>query len=217
MSLGTILTFGLLLGMQHATEPDHLAAIAALASRERSIRAGLLHGMAWGIGHTLVLLLVAGALGFLGWVISPLMAGNLERLVGAMLILLGIGVIRRMRRERAHRKTHSHAWHVSDLVPPRFPRLPWRGVIVGMVHGLAGSAALALLASQAMPSPTWMLVYIGVFGLGSILGMALLSSVLAIPLGLTARHFSGTHSILNGGVALFSFGLGSRLLFAVGR
>ena len=204
MGLGTFLAFGLLLGMQHATEADHLAAVASLASRERSLKSGMFHGIAWGIGHTLMLLIVAGALGFLGWVISPLMAGNMERVVGAMLILLGIGVVRRLWRERIHFHAHTHA------------QLPWRSLVVGMVHGLAGSAALALFASQSMPSPSWMLVYIAVFGLGSILGMALLSGVLAIPLGLTARHLTGAYRILNGGVALFSLALGARLLFALG-
>jgi len=239
MGPSTFLAFGLLLGMQHATEADHLAAVASLASRERSLRAGVFHGIAWGIGHTLMLLIVAGALGFLGWVISPLMAGNMERVVGAMLILLGIGVVRRLWRERVHFHVHTHAdvkvsgprspithvhahSHSHDRRPHQAGehahshRLPWRSVVVGMVHGLAGSAALALLASQSMPSPAWMLVYISIFGLGSILGMALLSGVLAIPLGLTARHFTGAYRILNGSVALFSLALGVRLLFALG-
>ena len=182
----------------------------------------------------------AGALGFLGWVISPLMAGRMERVVGAMLILLGIGVLRRLWRERIHFHLHTHAQHVNGLAPQapithfhahshadelqphqlsahgHSHQLPWRSVVVGMVHGLAGSAALALIASQSMPSPAWMLVYIAVFGLGSILGMALLSGVLAIALGLTARHLTGVYRILNGGVALFSLALGGRLLFALG-
>jgi hypothetical protein len=240
MSLGMLLAFGLMLGMQHATEADHIAAVASLASRERSLEAGILHGMAWGIGHTLMLLIVAGALGFLGWVISPLMAGRMERVVGAMLILLGIGVLRRLWLERIHFHVHTHAqhgnvrgpqghithFHAHSHADERQPhqlsahghshKLPWRSVVVGMVHGLAGSAALALLASQSMPSPAWMLVYIAVFGLGSILGMALLSGVLAIPLGLTARHLTGVYRILNGGVALLSLALGGRLLFALG-
>ena len=241
MNLGMVLSFGLLLGMQHATEADHLAAVASLASRERSLKAGMFHGIAWGIGHTLMLLIVAGALGFLGWVISPLMAGNLERVVGAMLILLGVGVVRRLWRERVHFHVHTHPERV-DLLAPRAPiahfhahshagelkphqlsthghshKLPWRSVVVGMVHGLAGSAALALFASQSMPSPAWMVVYIGVFGFGSIVGMALLSGVLASPLGLTARRLTGVYRILNGTVALFSLALGGRLLFALGR
>jgi hypothetical protein len=240
MNLGVVLGVGLLLGMQHATEADHLAAVASLASRERSLKYGVLHGVAWGIGHTFMLLLVAGALGVLGWVISPLLAGRMEQVVGVMLIVLGIAVLRRLRRERIHFHTHSHGAHANVLTAPagmthfhahshagaarphpsdphEHPhRLPLRSVVVGMVHGMAGSAALALLASQSMPTPGWMLVYIGVFGAGSILGMALLSGALAIPLGLTARYLTRVYRILNVAVALFSIGLGARILFILG-
>ena len=231
MNLGVVLGFGLLLGMQHATEADHLAAVAALASSGRSLRHGIFHGIAWGIGHTLMLLLVAGAVGFLGWVISPALAGHLEQVVGAMLILLGLGVVRRLWRERIHFHVHAHGpgevhvhahSHASEQVPHALSphrhthRLPLRSVAVGMVHGLAGSAALALLASQSMPSPAWMLIYIAVFGIGSILGMALLSGVLAVPLGMTARHLTRAYRVLNIGVAVFSICLGGRLLFALG-
>jgi len=204
MSVGLVLALGLLLGMHHATEPDHLAAVASLASRERSLKAGMFHGMAWGIGHTLTLLIVAGAFGFLGWVISPFMAGHMERVVGAMLILLSIGVARRLWRERVHLQVHTPAH-----------KLPGRSVVVGMVHGLAGSAALTILASQSVSSPAWRLVYIAVFGLGSILGMGLLSGVLAIPLGLAARRLTRVNRVLIGSVALFSVAIGGRLLFAV--
>ena len=215
MSLGLVLALGLLLGMRHATEPDHLAAVASLASRERSLTAGLFHGMAWGIGHTLMLMIVAAAFGLLGWVISPLVAGHMERVVGAMLILLGIGVARRLWRERIHLHVHTHAQRVTVLGDSRAYKLPGRSVVVGMVHGLAGSAALTLLASQSVSSPAWRLVYIAVFGLGSILGMALLSGVLAIPLGLVARRLTRVNRVLIGSVALFSLAIGGRLLFAV--
>src|SRR5690242_6889274 len=117
MNLIVVLTFGLLLGMQHATEADHLAAVASLVSRERSLKTGMFHGIAWGIGHTLTLLIVAGALGFRGWVISPLMAGNMERMVGAMLVLLGIGVVRRLWRERIHFHVHTHVNFFAPQAP----------------------------------------------------------------------------------------------------
>jgi hypothetical protein len=84
-----------------------------------------------------------------------------------------------------------------------------------MVHGLAGSAALAILASQAMPTPAWMLVYVAVFGTGSILGMALLSGALAIPLGLTARRLTRLYGVLNACVGVFSVCLGLRMLLMI--
>jgi len=104
---------------------------------------------------------------------------------------------------------------VNALADVHSHPLPGRSVVVGMVHGLAGSAALTLLASQSMSSPAWMLTFIAVFGLGSILGMALLSGVLAIPLGLAARRSTGANRVLVGIVALFSLAMGGRLLFAV--
>jgi hypothetical protein len=214
MSLATVLAFGLLLGMQHATEADHLAAVASLASREGTLAAGMAHGIAWGMGHTLMLLIVAGALGFLGWAISPPVADSLERVVGAMLIALGLGVVRRLWREG--RQFHGHTPH-RLAGHARSHELPWRSIAVGLVHGLAGSAALTLVASQSFSSPAGMLVYITVFGLGSVFGMVLLSGALAIPLRLTARHLRGMDRILNGGVALFSLAWGGRLLFALGR
>ena len=210
MNLGFVLALGLLLGVRHATEADHLAAVASLASRERSLKAGMFHGMAWGLGHTLMLLIVAGAFGLLGWVVSPLVAGHMERLVGAMLIVLGVGVARRLWRERIHIRAHESADEHSHT-------LPGRSVVVGMVHGLAGSAALTLLASQSMPSPAWMLAYIAVFGVGSILGMAILSAMLTVPLGLAARRLTGMNRILIGSVSMFSVAIGGRLLFAVSR
>lgn len=230
MNLFVILGFGLLLGMQHATEPDHLAAVASLAGSGRSLRHGIVHGLGWGLGHTLMLLLVAGAVGFLGWVMSPALAAHLEQIVGAMLILLGLGVVRRLWRERIHFHAHTHGagvphfhahHHAGEHVPHALSphvhihRIPLRSVAVGMVHGLAGSAALALLASQAMPTPGWMLIYIVVFGIGSMLGMAILSGALAIPLGMTARHLTRAYRFLNACVALFSIGLGTRMLFVL--
>jgi hypothetical protein len=140
------------------------------------------------------------------------MAGYMERVVGAMLIVLGIGVARRLWRADGREGASQPRRLGAD---PHSRKLPGRSVVVGMVHGLAGSAALALLASQSMSSPAWMLVYIAVFGLGSILGMALLSGVMAIPLGLATRRLAGVNRLLVGSVALFSLAMGGRLLFAV--
>lgn len=232
MSLLAALGLGLLLGMQHATEGDHLAAVATLVRRDGTLAQGVRQGVAWGLGHTLMLLLVAGGVGLLGWVISPLWAGRFELVVGLMLIVLGAHLAWRMWRERfhfhghrhgpvAHFHGHSHAekpavvLHASD--PHRHPhRMPARSLLVGMVHGLAGSAALTLLVGQAMPSPAWALVYIAVFGLGSVLGMALLSGALAWSLGRTARRLTQVHQWFNGAAATFSMLFGLRLLSGAG-
>lgn len=228
MSLYAILGLGLLLGMQHATEGDHLAAVAALVGRDRSLAHGVRHGVAWGIGHTLMLLIVAGGVGLLGWVISPELAGRFEQVVGAMLVGLGLHLAWRLWRERyhfhghrhgavAHFHGHSHATAVQPHArdPHRHEhRMPARSLAVGMVHGLAGSAALALLVGQSMPSPAWGLAYILVFGLGSVLGMALLSGALAWSIGLSAKRLTWIHQGFGGLAALVSVAFGGHLLLA---
>jgi ABC-type nickel/cobalt efflux system permease component RcnA len=231
MNLLAILGLGLLLGMQHATEGDHLAAVAALVGRDRSLARGVRHGVAWGLGHTLMLLIVAGGVGLLGWAISPELAGRFEQVVGAMLVGLGLHLAWRLWRERyhfhghrhgavAHFHGHSHAQAVPQQMPHgRDPhrhehRMPARSLAVGMVHGLAGSAALALLVGQTLPSPAWGLLYIVVFGLGSVLGMALLSGALAWTIGLSAKRLTRIHQWFGAVASVVSVTLGGHLLLA---
>ncbi len=208
MSLSMVLGLGILLGMQHATEADHLAAVATLVGRERSLRGGLRHGVAWGLGHTLTLLLVAGGVGLAGWVISPELAARLEQGVGVMLMLLGLSLVWRLWREAS-------AVHGELAVGQRAAPVvvPARSLCVGMVHGLAGSAALALLVSQTLPSAGGQLVYIALFGAGSIVGMATLSLAFAVSMNFTAQRLSGLHQLLNAAFAGFSVLLGLRLLW----
>jgi cytochrome c biogenesis protein CcdA len=228
MSLVAILGLGLLLGMQHATEADHLAAVATLAGHHGSLGQGMRHGIAWGLGHTLMLLIVAGGMGLFGWAIAPEWAGRFEQVVGAMLILLGAHLAWRLWKERFHFHGHRHGevvhfhGHSHALGPARPPhvqdphrhshRMPAKSLAVGMVHGLAGSAALALLVGQTMPSPAWGVVYIIVFGLGSVLGMALLSGAIAWTLGLGAKRLTQVHRWFNAGAAIVSLAFGLHLL-----
>jgi hypothetical protein len=175
--------------------------------------------------------LVAGGVSILGWVISPVLAGRFEQVVGAMLMVLGVNLAWRLRREQFHFHGHRHIdgvahfhGHAHGLQSPSASRgahlhghrLPARSLLVGMVHGLAGSASLALLVSQTIPSAAWGLGYVLVFGVGSILGMALLSGALAIPMGLTARRMTWLHRVFNAAVACVSIGLGARLLLVLG-
>ena len=245
MNMLMVLGLGLLLGLQHATEADHLAAVATLCGREHSVKQGLRLGLAWGLGHTLTLLLVAGGIGLLGWVISPQLAGRFEQVVGAMLVVLGANLGLRMWRERVHFHAHRHEGgdsHVhfhghpqarategtvasfkpqadqphEDQLHHHPHHMPARGLLVGMVHGLAGSAALALMASQTLPTPAAQLLYIALFGLGSLLGMALLSGALAYTLGRSAARLTLLNGAFNAVVAALSVLLGLRLLVVNG-
>jgi ABC-type nickel/cobalt efflux system permease component RcnA len=203
VNIGTTLLLGLLLGMRHALDADHLAAVATLVTRSRSLGHTVWQGVAWGAGHTLTLLLFGGAVLVLGLVLPERAALALELAVGIMLVVLGTEVLYRLWRGRVHFHAHRHAdgakhFHAhahegesQEHDPDRHQHghgFPLRALLVGMVHGMAGSAALILLSLETLRTPAWGLAYIALFGIGSITGMAALSVVIAIPMRLTSRR-----------------------------
>jgi len=233
MTLSSILMFGFLVGMRHALEADHLAAVATLATRSRSVAQTIGLGVAWGMGHTLTLMLFGGAVLLLGLVLPIQAANALELAVGVMLVLLGVDVLYRLWRDRvhfhwhrhpggvAHVHAHSHrdAQEVHDPAQHRHMHLrdfPVRALLVGMVHGMAGSAALILLSLEAVGSVSWGLAYIALFGVGSILGMALLSAAIAVPMRLTSRHLTRVFDGLSAAVGLATVLLGCYMVYRIG-
>jgi len=239
MTVFSILFVGLLLGMKHATEADHLAAVATLATRQASLAQTLRQGVAWGVGHTLSLMLFGGAVFLLGQAISPGLEQALETAVGVMLVLLGADVIRRLLVERIHFHVHRHApeeghrhgqlhvhahSHRGERVAhgasahrhEHARHWPLRALAVGMMHGLAGSAALVMLSLKSLPSWSLGLGYIAVFGVGSIIGMALLSVAIALPLRVSAGYLLGLHRSMTGLVGLFSCALGGYMVVEIG-
>lgn len=207
MTVFSILLVGLLLGMKHATEADHVAAVATLATRQASLVQTLQQGVAWGVGHTLSLVLFGGVVFVLGHAISPGLEQALETAVGIMLVILGADVLRRLIVRRVASRVHSDE-------PVR--RWPLRAIVVGMMHGLAGSAALVMLSLKSLPSWSIGLGYIVVFGVGSIAGMALLSVAIALPLRLSAGYLLGLHRSMTGLVGLFSCALGAYMVVEIG-
>ena len=232
MTTVSILLFGLLLGMKHATEADHLAAVATLATRQGSLNQTLRQGVAWGVGHTLTLLLFGGAVLGLGHAISPELEQWLETAVGVMLVVLGADVLRRLVRDRIHFHAHRHAagdahFHAhshrgegahatSSHRHAHAGRWPIRALAIGVMHGLAGSAALVVLALQSMPSVALGLGYIALFGIGSIAGMALLSVVIAVPLKLSSAYLTRTHRTMTALVGVFGCALGIAMIVQIG-
>ena len=232
MTALSILAVGLLLGMQHATEADHLAAVATLATRQGSLGQTVRQGVAWGVGHALTLMVFGGAVLLLGQAISPGLEQALETAVGVMLVLLGADVLRRMVRDRIHFHVHRHGPRVAHVhahshrgegahaesahrhAHPR--RWPLRALAVGMMHGLAGSAALVVLALQALPSAGLGLGYIALFGLGAIAGMALLSAVVALPLRISSRRLTGLHRSMTALIGAGSCVLGIVMVVEIG-
>jgi len=232
-----ILLMGFLLVMRHALESDHVAAVASLVTRSPSARESIRLGSMWGLGHTITLFVFGAAVMLLGHMIPERMALMLEFAVGIMLVMLGIDVIRRFMRERMHFHAHRHAdgtlhyhahTHTSEEAhalsshhdiahehqhPDSFPV---RALLVGIMHGMAGSAALIILTLQTVQSFGMGLLYITLFGLGSIGGMAVLSMAIMLPLRHSARRYAGLHQYLQFGIGAATIILGASLIFEIG-
>lgn len=227
MSL-SLLLLGLLIGMRHAVETDHIAAVASLATGSPTLAEAVRQGAAWGLGHTVTLFLFGSLVLLLDAVMPVALAQLLELLVGVMLVGLGIDVLFRVVRRRIHFHTHRHDsgdfhFHAhshcgEDEHDPEHHRhehptgFPVRALLVGLMHGMAGSAALILLTLQTVRSPLAGLVYIALFGLGSMIGMALLSVVIAIPLRASARGMTWLHNGLQIAVGIATITIGGALI-----
>jgi ABC-type nickel/cobalt efflux system permease component RcnA len=224
----SLLLLGLVLGMRHALEADHLAAVASLATRSKGMRGTVLQGAVWGLGHTLTLLAVGGACLLLRAAISARVATALEGAVGVMLLLLGADVLRRMRQRRVHLHVHRHAddtvhlhahrhapeeAHDRDHHQHAHGGFPLRALLVGMVHGLAGSAALLLLTLTTLSSAWLGVAYIAVFGIGSIAGMAVLAAVISLPLQGTSRRLTGWYNGLEAVIGAGTLLVGAWVLY----
>ncbi|UCH74306.1 MAG: high frequency lysogenization protein HflD [Rhodospirillales bacterium] len=228
--MGSILLLGVLMGMQHALEADHVAAVSSIVCRARSAGRIVRHGVIWGLGHSVTLLAVA-VLGLAtGLTLGERLAAWLEGAVGIMLVVLGLHVLYRLLRDRVHfhmhrhdggtvhLHAHSHAGesgggHGFHHQHEHREGLPFRTLLVGMMHGLAGSAALMVLTAATIRDPFTGLLYVLLFGLGSVAGMALLSALIAVPLAWSARMLTAANRLLQGAVGLATAGLGAVVLY----
>ena len=206
---------GSLLGMRHALEPDHLAAVTTLVSRERSsLRAALL-GAWWGIGHTLALLVVGASLVVVRAELPPQVSDAFELAVAAMLVALGLRSIRIAAQQGPGGPRHLHRHglivHSHAAVPAHVHIGSWtfarRPLLIGAIHGLAGSGALTALVLATLPTTAARLMYVLLFGIGSTLSMAALSGVLGWPLARLGSHHGVTRGI-SLAVGVLSIGIG---------
>src|SRR5690348_8564567 len=165
-----ILLVGFVLGIRHATDADHVVAVAALVSREQKASAASKLGAMWGAGHMLTVMLVGGAIIAFGVALPERVALSLELCVGVMLIALG--------------GFNLASRHVHESSAPRTGRQSFG---VGVVHGLAGSAAIALMMLATIRDPGWAIAYLALFGVGTIAGMTAITSAMALPLVLASR------------------------------
>ena len=252
-----IALLGLLLGMRHATDPDHVIAVTSILSRERRLMTAARIGVVWGLGHTLTVMLVGAAIIAFKIAIPTRLGLAMEFAVAVVLILLGLGAASSMMRKfaarvratssdhqdlvvHAHRHAHAGAVHShphvhigtgknaddsihhdhripADKLPVFGSRSPLlKSFGVGLVHGLAGSAAIALLVLSAIPQPLWATLYLAIFCAGTIIGMGLITAAIATPFVVASRRVSWLHQGLVTGSGLLSFGFGLFLAYQIG-
>jgi high-affinity nickel-transport protein len=266
--LASLLFLGLFLGMRHATDADHVVAIATIVSRQCTLRGSALIGGAWGLGHTITVFVVGSAIILFGVVIPPRVGLAMEFAVGIMLVLLGLMTLTGLGRvvsgaAAAHagggvlRHTHghghdpvSHAYlldhthahgdyihqhahghgaedhgHRDDQTPlarieGRLEGLTFysylRPLVVGIVHGLAGSAAVALLVLTVVRDPGWAMAYLLLFGAGTIIGMMLITVALAAPFAFSRTTLPRFNWQLRVASGLISFAFGLLLVYEIG-
>jgi hypothetical protein len=190
---GSLLFLGLLLGLKHALEADHLSAIATLSARAGSAGDTLRVALAWGLGHAAALASGGTALVLLGVALPPRVEHLLDFAIGATLVALGLSVLFRSRRPRSHEQLERSMLR--------------RSVLVGAVHGLGGSAAVMLVWLPLTHSGGRALGYLMIFGAGTIAGMALLSLIVCLPFKLSARAGRAA-GLLRGALGLADVGLG---------
>ena len=245
IGLLTIVAVGFLLGMRHATDPDHVIAISTIVSREHNLKRSALIGAAWGVGHTLTILAVGGAIILFRISLPPRLGLTMELAVGVMLIVLGLKNIGGLITWSAERvgagepnwdeeqpRYHSHGDYVHAHQKPRAQHHPhdpgrnpiatmdrWfygyglyqlvRPLIVGLVHGLAGSAAIALLVLSTIPNLRWAGAYLALFAIGTIMGMTLITLTIGSTLAYGQKRFAriGHQFAVVAGLVSVAFGL----------
>jgi high-affinity nickel-transport protein len=254
-----ILSVGLLLGLRHAADADHVIAVSTIVSRDRSVLRAARIGAMWGVGHTATIVAVGAPLILFRWTISPRLGAAMELAVAFMLIILGITSLIDVRRgakshahlhqhgDRIHRHPHGHAeaealreaqakhrnekhdetlhGHREDeTLLARLDRMMGRlrsyqlvrPLVVGAIHGLAGSAAIALLVLSTIQEPLLAIAYLVVFGVGTILGMTLLTTLIAVPVIASGNASLAANRSLRIGLALASLSFGLFLAVRIG-
>lgn len=227
---GAFLALGFVIGMSHAFEADHLAAVAAMTERTDGTRRMILRGIAWGLGHTLALFAISATVIVLGLSIAGRVEAGLELAVGLLIAGLGLRVLWKLRRDPVHIHAHDHGGrrhihvhsHEGETRPHEglphdhdHPSLSAHlGTLgIGLVHGAAGSAGLLVLTVAATDSVGRALAYFAIFGIGSLVGMAALSAVASLPLGLVQRRAGRLRDAVMLAVAALAILVGGTLAF----
>ena len=222
----TVAGVGFVLGLRHALDPDHVVAVSTLVSERAGLRRSSRVGALWGLGHALSLTAAGGVILALKLSVPEAVAGGLESLVALMLVALGLAAVRGALRYRLHAHAHAHAhggaahvhFHAHRASAPEthgHRHALGNGLkpfLVGMVHGLAGSAGLALLALGSAPSLLAGLAYIAMLGAGSLLGMLAMSVLMGLPLAVLGARCAALHRRVQLAAGTSSVALGLWLL-----
>jgi hypothetical protein len=200
LDIVTVATLGFFLGMRHATDADHVVAVSTIVSRQRSIRSAGLIGMFWGFGHTVTILSVGAAIILFNMTIPPRVGLAMELAVGLMLVVLGVLNLTGVRQR--------------TNVGQQWPAV-WNPLIVGIVHGLAGSAAVALLVLATIRNPLWAVAYLLVFGAGTIAGMMSMTIAIGVPFALAGARHVQFGSKAAAACGLISVAFGSVLIYRI--
>ena len=236
----SVLSLGFLIGLRHTLEADHICAIATLTTRTGSVRRAVPLGILWGVGHTLALGAFGMSAIMMETLVSKNLSNFLEVAVGTMLIALGVEVLFRLHQERIHFHSHAHEGgkihfhahshsrisysirnkknhydkYFSSNHKHQHPRgLKLRAFIVGIMHGMAGSAVLIVLTMQNLQSATSGVVYIALFGFGSMLGMVVLSATIAWPLWRWGRTLTWLNNAARATVGSLTILIGSIVVY----
>ncbi len=228
-----VVLLGLFLGIRHSTDPDHVVAVSTIVARQGTIRSSASIGMMWGLGHTITIFIVGSAIIVFRMAIPPRLGLSMEFCVACMLILLGVVNITRRRgsvavadqaavpaRPSSASAPLSAAGRLALIRAKHFRGLSTyqtlRPLMIGLVHGLAGSAAVALLVLSTIKSPMWSTAYLLVFGFGTMLGMMLMTTAMSIPMIYAGKRFfrfnhwlvtlSGTASVAFGVFLVYQIG-----------
>ncbi len=221
ITLLSLLLLGFFLGMRHATDADHVVAVTNIVSQQRSVRSAAWTGIFWGIGHSLTLLVVGGGILAFGLVVSKKLGMSLELSVAIMLIVLGLMNLNAAFHwfgdpgEAECRHAEENARLDRWLGRFRTARA-LRPLLIGVVHGLAGSAAVALLVLPLIHTTAGAIAYLLVFGAGTIAGMMLITAAIALPVRYAAARSAGWHRVLGGITGATSFCFGAFLVYQIG-
>ncbi|MEK7166595.1 MAG: high-affinity nickel-transport family protein [Patescibacteria group bacterium] len=246
MNLLTILILGLLLGIRHATDPDHVIAVTTIVSKQRHLKLASIIGAVWGIGHTVTIFLMGAFIIFFHVVIPPRLGLFFEFCVALLLIVLGVlnltGVLQRIMTNLnvpgfLHTHLHLHGGdphvhihkHMEETLenPGKKTSLSnfiqkfgifglARPLIIGVIHGLAGSAAIALLILGSITEASIAMIYLLVFGMGTIIGMMGITTLIGVPIIISSKKYQKIDRYINVASGIISLIFGAYLAYQIG-